>query len=52
MACFFTHPHNDHYGLYKKGPEDMRMYIGPLAKNILKILVSRLDDIPLDLDAL
>lgn len=30
----------------------MRMYIGPLAKNILKILVSRLDDIPLDLDAL
>lgn len=39
----FTHPHGDHSGLYKKVPADVPMYIGPMAKEILKILISRLD---------
>lgn len=42
-GVLFTHPHGDHYGLYKKVPGDVPMYIGPMAKEILKILVSRLD---------
>lgn len=29
--------------LYKKVPADVPMYIGPMAKEILKILISRLD---------
>ena len=42
-GLLFTHPHGDHYGLYKKVPADVPMYIGPMAKEILKVLVSRLD---------
>ena len=42
-GLLFTHPHGDHYGLYKKVPEDVPMYIGPMAKEILKVLISRLD---------
>lgn len=42
-GLLFTHPHGDHYGLYKKAPGDVPMYIGPMAKDILKILVRRLD---------
>ena len=42
-GMLFTHPHSDHYGLYKKVPADVPMYIGPMAKEILKVLVSRLD---------
>ena len=42
-GVLFTHPHGDHYGLYKKVPGDVPMYIGSMAKEILKILVSRLD---------
>ena len=42
-GLLFTHPHGDHYGLYKKVPVDVPMYIGPMAKEILKVLVSRLD---------
>lgn len=42
-GLLFTHPHGDHYGLYKKVPKDVPMYIGPMAKDILKVLVSRLD---------
>lgn len=42
-GLLFTHPHGDHYGLYKKVPRDVPMYIGPMAKEILKVLVSRLD---------
>lgn len=42
-GLLFTHPHGDHYGLYKKAPRDVPMYIGPMAKDILKILVRRLD---------
>ena len=42
-GLLFTHPHGDHYGLYKKAPAGTPMYIGPLAKDILRILVSRLD---------
>ena len=47
-GLLFTHPHGDHYGLYKKTPEGVRMYIGPLAKDLLKVLVSRLDFITKD----
>ncbi len=42
-GLLFTHPHGDHYGLYKKVPEDVPMYIGPMAKDILRLLVHRLD---------
>ena len=42
-GMLFTHPHGDHYGLYKKVPADVPMYVGPMAKEILKVLVSRLD---------
>ena len=42
-GLLFTHPHGDHYGLYKKVPADIPMYIGPMAKEILTVLVSRLD---------
>ena len=45
-AVLFSHPHGDHYGLYQKVPqrdESIPMYIGPLAKEILKTLTKRLD---------
>ena len=42
-AVLFTHYHGDHYGLYKEIPADVPMYIGPLAKQILQVLVPRLD---------
>lgn len=42
-GLLFTHPHGDHYGLYKKVPKDVPMYIGPMAQEILRILVHRLD---------
>lgn len=38
-AVLFTHYHGDHYGLFKEIPDDVPMYIGPLAKDILHILV-------------
>ena len=42
-AVLFTHYHGDHYGLYKEVPPKVPMYIGPLAKQILQVLVPRLD---------
>lgn len=42
-GLLFTHPHGDHYGLYKKVPKGVDMYIGSMAKEIMKVLVSRLD---------
>ncbi len=42
-GLLFTHPHGDHYGLYKKVPESVPMYIGPMAREILQVLVRRLD---------
>ena len=42
-AVLFTHYHGDHYGLFKKVPPGVPMYIGPLAKNILRILVPYID---------
>lgn len=42
-AVLFTHYHGDHYGLYKEVPPEVPMYIGPLAKQILQVLVPRLD---------
>lgn len=42
-AVLFTHYHGDHYGLFKKIPQDVPMYIGPLAKDILRVLVPYID---------
>lgn len=47
-GVLFTHPHGDHYGLYKKVPRNVPMYIGPMAKEILKVLAARLDYISKD----
>ena len=41
-GCCSPTPHGDHYGLYKKVPDDVLMYIGPMAKELLKVLVTRL----------
>lgn len=43
VAVLFTHYHGDHYGLYKKVPPKIPMYIGYTAKKILEILMERLD---------
>ncbi len=42
-AVLFTHCHGDHYGLFKKIPQDIPMYIGALARDILSIIVSCID---------
>lgn len=42
-AVLFTHTHGDHIGLYKKVPPGVDMYVGPLAKEILRVLTARLD---------
>lgn len=42
-AVLFTHYHGDHYGLFKKIPKDIPVYIGSLAKDILRILAPYLD---------
>ena len=42
-AVLFTHYHGDHYGLFKEIPDDVPMYIGSLAKDILEILVPYMD---------
>jgi ribonuclease J len=42
-AVLFTHYHGDHYGLYKKVPEGIPMYIGATAKKILEIVTRKLD---------
>jgi ribonuclease J len=47
-AVLFTHYHGDHYGLYKKIPEGIPMYIGKTAKKILEIITERLDYINTD----
>lgn len=39
----FTHYHGDHYGLFREIPAGVPMYIGPLAKDILRILVPYID---------
>lgn len=44
-AVLFTHYHGDHYGLYKKVPDNVPMYIGMTAKKILEIITKRLDHI-------
>lgn len=42
-AVLFTHYHGDHYGLFKSIPENVPLYIGPVAKQILKVLVPYID---------
>lgn len=43
QAVLFSHYHGDHIGLYKKIPKGVDMYIGPLAKEILKIVTPYID---------
>ena len=45
-AVLFTHYHGDQIGLYKKIPQDIPLYIGAVAKEILEILTERLDYLP------
>lgn len=45
-GVLFTHYHGDHMGLYKKIPQNIPLYIGPVAKEILEILTEKLDSIP------
>ncbi len=42
-AVLFTHYHGDHFGLFKEIPDDVPMYIGPMAKDILRIFVPYMD---------
>ncbi|MBR5087847.1 MAG: MBL fold metallo-hydrolase [Ruminiclostridium sp.] len=42
-AVLFTHYHGDHVGLKRHVPESVPMYIGGTAKNIMKIIASRVD---------
>lgn len=42
-AVLFTHYHGDHYGLFKSIPKNVPLYIGPLAKQILNVLVPYID---------
>lgn len=42
-AVLFTHYHGDHYGLFKSIPKNVPLYIGPVAKQILKALVPYID---------
>lgn len=42
-AVLFTHYHGDHVGLKCSVPESVPMYIGGTAKNIMKIIASRVD---------
>lgn len=42
-AILFSHYHGDHIGLYKNIPPDHKMFIGPVAKEIMKVLASYVD---------
>lgn len=42
-GVLFTHYHGDHFGLYKKIPTGIPMYIGGTAKSILQILTEYID---------
>lgn len=42
-AVLFTHYHGDHYGLFKRIPKDVPLYIGGIAKEILSVLVPYID---------
>ena len=42
-GVLFTHYHGDHYGMYKRIPAGVPLYIGATAKKILDILTERLD---------
>lgn len=44
-AVLFSHYHGDHYGMYKKIPWGIPLYIGATAKKILTVLTKRLDTI-------
>lgn len=43
LLVLFTHYHGDHYGLFRKIEKNTPMYIGSLAKNILKELMPYID---------
>ena len=42
-GVLFTHYHGDHYGMYKKIPKGIPLYIGSTAKKILEVLTKKLD---------
>jgi ribonuclease J len=48
-AVLFSHYHGDHYGMYKKIPKGIPLYIGATAKKILTVLTKKLDTLSKDL---
>lgn len=42
-AILFSHYHGDHVGQYKAVPDSIPMYIGPAAKDIMKLIASYID---------
>lgn len=42
-AVLFSHYHGDHIGQYKAVPQNIKMYIGPAAKDIMKLIASYID---------
>lgn len=42
-AVLFSHYHGDHIGQYKAVPKDIPMYVGPAAKDIMKLIASYID---------
>ena len=45
-AIFYTHYHGDHVDLFSHVPDSVPQYIGPLAKEVMKIKSKRLSCIP------
>lgn len=44
-GILFTHYHGDHYGLYREIPENMDMYIGETAKEIVSVVAKTLFEV-------
>ena len=45
-AIFYTHYHGDHVDLFRHVPDSVLQYIGPLAKQVMRIKLERLAHIP------
>ena len=45
-AIFYTHYHGDHVDLFSHVPDSVPQYIGPLAKQVMRIKLERLSHIP------
>lgn len=50
-GILFTHYHGDHYGLYHEIPEDVDMYIGEAAKEIVSVVAETLYEVEKEEDA-